>query len=47
MSDTSPKGILRNKPEGYVEETEFPDKLDRNEGDQKHQIECPIGIRKF
>lgn len=31
MSDTSPKGILRNKPEGYVEETQFPDKLDRKE----------------
>lgn len=31
MSDEHPRGILRNRPEEYHEETELSDKLDRNE----------------
>ncbi|RCK59675.1 hypothetical protein Cantr_07321 [Candida viswanathii] len=31
MSDEHPRGILRNRPEEYHEDSEVPDKLDRNE----------------
>lgn len=42
MSDEHPRGILRNRPEGYHEESDFPDKLDRNEVIKNTQLNAQL-----